>query len=250
MLHKKLLCDIIILIYYGLVYYERKHTEMNKIKLLIFDLDGTLADTLEAITNGLNLTLKNYGFPTHSCEETTKMIGNGAKNLVRSACPKGTFEGENGDALFAEIYKNYCDMYGKTYLDTKVCYAGIPEALENFKKAGYVLAVLSNKQDTFVKGIVKQILPEGIISLAQGQTELPIKPDPTVPLMIAEKFGVTPAECAFIGDSDVDIRTGQNAGMFSACVTWGYRPRADLLKLGADAYADTPEELEKIFVKE
>ena len=221
---------------------------MNKIKLLIFDLDGTLANTLEAITNGLNLTMKNYGFPTHSCEEATKMIGNGAKNLVRSACPKGTFEGEGGDVLLAEIYKNYCDMYGKTYLDTKECYEGIPEVLAKFKKAGYMLAVLSNKQDVFVKDIVKQILPEGLISLAQGQTELPIKPDPTVPLMIAEKFGVKPEECAFVGDSDVDIYTGKNAGMFSACVTWGYRPREDLLKLGADAYADTPEELEKIFI--
>lgn len=222
---------------------------MNKIKLLIFDLDGTLANTLEAITNGLNLTMKNYGFPMHSCEEATKMIGNGAKNLVRSACPKGTFEGEGGDVLLAEIYKNYCDMYGKTYLDTKECYEGIPEVLAKFKKAGYMLAVLSNKQDVFVKGIVKQILPDGIISLSQGQTELPIKPDPTVPLMIAEKFGVKPEECAFIGDSDVDIHTAKNSGMFSACVTWGYRPKEALLPLGADAYADTPEELERIFIK-
>ena len=223
---------------------------MKNIKLLIFDLDGTLANTLEAITNGLNLTMKNYGFPTHSCEEATKMIGNGAKNLVRSACPKGTFDGENGSELFAEIYQNYCDMYAKTYLDTKECYAGIPEVVAKFKEAGYMLAVLSNKQDPFVKGIVDQILPEGTIALAQGQTELPIKPDPTVPLMIAEKFGVKPEECAFIGDSDVDIHTAKNAGMFSACVTWGYRPKNALLELSADAYADTPDELEKIFIKD
>ncbi len=218
------------------------------IKLLIFDLDGTLADTLEAITNGLNLTMKNYGFPTHTEQETRKMIGNGAKNLVRCACPDGTFDGENGDALFAEIYKNYCDMYEQTYLDTKVCYDGIPEVLSHFKDAGYTLAVLSNKQDPYTKGIVNQIASEDTFAFVQGQTELPIKPDPTVPLMIAEKFGLRADECAFIGDSDIDIFTAKNAGMMSVCVTWGYRDRDALLALEADAYADTPAELEKIFL--
>ncbi len=219
------------------------------LKLIIFDLDGTLADTLEAITNGLNLTMKNYGFPTISCEETRRIIGNGAKNLVRRACPAATFEGENGDAFFAEVYGNYCDMYERTHLDTKVPYDGIKETLENLKNAGYTLAVLSNKQDPFVKGIVAQIVPEGIISLAQGQTELPIKPDPTVPKMIAERFGFLPEECAFVGDSDVDVLTAKNSGMFSVAVTWGYRDRDVLLSLSPDAVADTPEELEEIFIK-
>ncbi len=219
------------------------------LKLIIFDLDGTLADTLEAITNGLNLTLKSYGFPALSCEETRKIIGNGAKNLVRRACPEGTFEGEGGDAFFAEVYGNYCDMYEKTYLDTKEPYDGIKEVLESLKNAGYTLAVLSNKQDPFVKGIVAQIVPEGIISLAQGQTELPIKPDPTVPKMIAEQFGFSPDECAFVGDSDVDILTAKNSGMFSVSVTWGYRDRDILLSLCPDAIADTRQALQEIFIK-
>ena len=219
------------------------------LKLIIFDLDGTLADTLEAITNGLNLTLKNYGFPTLSCEQTQKMIGNGAKNLVRRACPEATFDGENGSTFFAEVYQNYCDMYEKTYLDTKLPYDGIKEALESLKNAGYTLAVLSNKQDPFVKGIVAQSLPEGLISLAQGQTELPIKPDPTVPMMIAERFGFCPSECAFVGDSDVDVLTAKNSGMFSVSVTWGYRDREILLSLSPDAVADTPDELKEIFIK-
>ena len=219
------------------------------LKLVIFDLDGTLADTLEAITNGLNLTLKNYGFPAISCAQTRKIIGNGAKNLVRRACPEGTFEGEGGDTFFAEVYGNYCTMYEKTYLDTKVPYDGIKDLLESLKEAGYTLAVLSNKQDPFVKGIVAQIIPEGIISLAQGQTELPIKPDPTVPKMIAEQFGFSPDECAFVGDSDVDILTAKNSGMFSVAVTWGYRDRDILLSLCPDAVADTSEELRNIFIK-
>lgn len=219
------------------------------LKLIIFDLDGTLADTLEAITNGLNLMLKNYGFPTVTCEQTQKMIGNGAKNLVRRACPENTFDGEDGEALFKEVYQNYCDMYEKTYLDTKVPYDGIKEVLEKFKDAGYTLAVLSNKQDPFVKGIVAQILPKGLISFAQGQTELPIKPDPTVPKMIASRFGFSPEECAFVGDSDVDVLTAKNSGMFSVAVSWGYRDRDILCSLKPDAIADTREELERIFIK-
>ena len=140
-------------------------------------------------------------------------------------------------------------MYKRTHLDTKVCYDGIEEALTTISKTGAKLAVLSNKQDEFVRGIVDQILPKGLISHAQGQTALPIKPDPTVPLMIAEKFGCKPEECAFVGDSDVDVKTGHNSGMFSVAVTWGYRDRECLLALSPDAVADKPSDLVDIFVK-
>ncbi len=217
------------------------------IKLLIFDLDGTLANTIEAIKHGLNLTMRHYGFPEHDYDSVRDMVGNGAKNLIRRACPEGTFSGENGEKLFAEIYQNYCDMYSVTYLDTKECYEGIPEALAELKRRGYLISILSNKQDPFVKALAEQLLPKGVVSFAQGQTELPIKPDPTVPLMICDKFGLTPCECAFIGDSDVDVKTAKNAGMFSVAVTWGYRDAEMLKKLSPDAMADTASQLVKIF---
>lgn len=215
------------------------------IKLLIFDLDGTLADSVGAIRQALNLTMQNYGFPTHDYEKVKSMVGHGAKNLVRCACPQGTFD--NNDALFSEIYQNYCDMYEQNYLETDRCYDGMLEAVISFYKKGYKLAVLSNKQDVFVKGIIAGLFPEGIISIAQGQTELPIKPDPTAPLLIAKELGVTAEETAFIGDSDVDVITAKNAGMTSVAVTWGYRSAECLAKCNPDMIASTPRELETFF---
>ena len=217
------------------------------IKLLIFDLDGTIADTIEAIANGLNLTMKNYGYPTHPYEAVKAMVGNGARNLVRSACPEGTFDGN--EDFFEEVYKNYCDMYAVTHLDTKECYAGMKEAMLTLKSRGYTLAVLSNKQDPFTKGIVAQLFEDDTISFVQGQTKMPLKPDPTVPLWIASNLGFEPYECAFIGDSDVDVKTGKNAGMTSVAVTWGYRDREALLALSPDILIDTPEELTEYFVE-
>ena len=215
------------------------------IKLLIFDLDGTIADTIEAIANGLNLTMKNYYYPTHTYEAVKAMVGNGARNLVRTACPEGTFDGN--EEFFEEVYQNYCDMYAVTHLDTKECYAGMKEAMLTLKLRGYTLAVLSNKQDPFTKGIVAQLFEGDTISFVQGQTNMPLKPDPTVPLWIASNLGFEPYETAFVGDSDVDIKTGKNAGMTSVAVTWGYRDREKLEALSPDILIDKPEELTEYF---
>ena len=214
-------------------------------KLIILDLDGTLADTLEAITTSLNLTMDHYGFPRHTYARTKEMIGHGAKNLVRVACPEGTFDNDENGEYFGEVYKNYSKMYAKTYLDTDRCYDGIEDALTSVAKSGAILAVLSNKPDEFTKGIVKQILPASLISHVQGQTSLPVKPDPTAAIMIAEKFGVSPCDCAFVGDSDVDVQTAKNAGMYAVACSWGYRPRETLE--GADFVIDSPAELMEIF---
>ncbi len=215
------------------------------IKLIIFDLDGTIADTIEAIANGLNLTMRNYGFPTHETEAVRVMVGNGARNLVRQACPKGTFD-DNED-FFEEVYLNYCDMYAITHLDTKECYAGMGEAMRALKARGFTLAVLSNKQDPFTKGIVAQLFGDDTIAFVQGQTDMPLKPDPTVPIWIASSLGFEPYETAFVGDSDVDIKTAKNSGMTSVAVSWGYRDREKLSELCPDFLVDTPSELKEIF---
>ena len=217
------------------------------IKLLIFDLDGTIADTIDAIANGLNLTMRNYGYPTHNYEAVREMVGNGARNLVRRACPTGSFD--NNEAFFEEVYQNYCDMYAVTYLDTKSGYDGMCEAMRELKKRGYTLAVLSNKQDPYTKGIVAQLFPDDTISFVQGQTELPLKPDPTVPLLISSTLGFEPYEVAFIGDSDVDVKTGKNSGFTSVAVSWGYRDKEALKSLEPDYILDSPEELLNIFAE-
>jgi phosphoglycolate phosphatase len=133
----------------------------------------------------------------------------------------------------------------ETYANIDGCYEGMSEAMHTLYGRGYKLAVLSNKQDAYTKKIVSLLFADGIIEYVAGQTALPAKPDPTVPLMIAEHFDVRPDECAFIGDSEVDVRTGKNAGMTAIACTWGYRSRDVLTE--ADVVIDAPSELTDIF---
>ena len=219
------------------------------IKLIIFDLDGTLVDTLTTIQKAMNNTMRMYGFREYSYEEMRVLIGHGARNLIKDVCKSQNLDEAKTNEFFEKIYADYSAAYHAVHLDLDKAYDGIPEALKKFKDAGYKLAVLSNKPDPFVRGIIEKVIPEGIFSHAQGQTDLPIKPDPTAPLEIAKMFGVSPEECAFVGDSDVDVLTGKNAGMLSVAVTWGYRDKDILLSLSPDAVADTAEELENVFLK-
>ena len=214
------------------------------IGLLIFDLDGTLADTIESIREGLNMTLQKYGFPERSYTDVKRDIGNGARNLVRLSMPE---ERRHNDDLVDRILADYDASYGSVYLHCDCCYEGITDALKVLKDRGYVMAVLSNKQDPYVKGLVDALVPKGIMSVIMGQTALPKKPDPTVPLMIAEQLGFEPKRVAFIGDSDVDIFTGKNAGMLAVGCSWGYRDLDALEKAGADIIINSPTELIDVF---
>ncbi len=217
------------------------------IKLLIFDLDGTLVDTLVTIQTAVNNTMKEYGFKQYTYEEMRTIVGHGARKLIKDVCAAEAIE-EGGDEFFEKVYAFYGDAYYAVHLDVEKPYDGVLEALTKFKEAGYELAVLSNKPNEFVEGILNKIFPKGLFSHMQGQTELPIKPHPAGALAIAEKFGYAPEECAFIGDAETDVMTGKNAKMKSVAVTWGYRDRDLLESLEPDAIADTAEELEKVFL--
>lgn len=225
---------------------EQLHAERGteQVRLLIFDLDGTLADTVESIREGVNLAMDRYGFPRRSYEEVRRAIGNGAKDLIRRTLPS---EVSADEALVARVFADYHAFYGETYRHCDRCYDGITDALVTLKQRGYQLAVLSNKQDEYVRALTEALIPQGVLSLSMGQTALPKKPDPTVPLMIAECLGVSPAQTAFIGDSDVDMQTGNNAGMLAVGCTWGYRERRFLVENGADWIVDAPCELTDLF---
>ena len=145
--------------------------------------------------------------------------------------------------MVSRVFSTYQDNYDQNHLATDRCYDGIPQVISDLHAAGVRLAVLSNKQDRHVRGLVAQLFPNGEFEIAMGQTELPRKPDPTVPRMLAARMGVAPECCAFIGDSEVDIRTAKNAGMPSFGCTWGYRDAQLLADEGADHIADTPEAL-------
>ena len=213
-----------------------------KKKLLIFDLDGTIADTINSIKDAINLTMDKYGFPHRDYLHVKSSIGWGARRLVAACLPD---ECKGDEALISLALADYDMLYEQTYANIDGCYDGMEEAIRALHARGYIIAVLSNKQDAYVKKIISLLFPDGIVSYAAGQTELPKKPSPVVPLMIAETFGADPSECAFIGDSDVDVQTGIAAGMTAVGCSWGYRPKQELL--GADFVIDAPSELTDIF---
>ena len=212
--------------------------------LLIFDLDGTIADTLYSIMEAVNMCMEHYGFPQKSYSEVRAAVGNGAKNLIMRTMPAS--EAQNAERA-EEIYKYFKVCYDKTHAHIDGCYDGMKEAMLELHARGYTLAVLSNKPDAYVKNIIGALFGKEIIPIAMGETDLPRKPDPTAPHYIAKTLGFEASECAFVGDSEVDIRTAQNAGMTSVAVSWGFREREALLSCAPDRIIDIPEKLLEIF---
>ena len=219
-------------------------TGTEGIRLLILDLDGTLADTIGSIRDGVNLAMKKYGYPEKTYEDVRRAIGNGARDLIRRSMPE---EAASDPALVERVFADYHAFYGTTYLHCDCCYEGIMESLAALKERGYTLAVLSNKQDVYVRGLVRSLFPEGMIAYAEGQSEKPKKPDPTVPLEIAARLGFSPEETAFLGDSEVDVKTGMNAGMLAIGCAWGYRDPALLIETGAKILLEQPFEIGELF---
>ena len=216
------------------------------IKAIIFDLDGTVADTISAIREGVNMTMEQFGYPVHTDADIRRFINHGARELIRQALPA---EVSTDPARVDEVLHVYHGMYDQTYTHTNLCYDGMVEAMCVLKEK-YVLAILSNKQDRMVKGLAAQLLPAGTVQIAQGQIEgVPTKPDPTAVWDICARMGIAPEECAFVGDSDVDMRTAINARCLPVGVTWGYRGADVLTEAGAKVLVHTPEELAKFFEK-
>ena len=221
-------------------------TEQKKPRLLIFDLDGTLADTMYGIMDGVNMAMDRFGLPRHTYDEVCSYVGTGSRDLVRRALPAELAENESFVDEAVKYYDGEC--YPVTYKNGTKCYGGMIDTLTALKERGYTLAVLSNKRDIFVCPMVAEMIPEGLMSVAMGQRDdLPKKPDPTVPLMIAEGLGASASETVFIGDSDTDIQTGINARMMTVGCSWGYRGREVLEKAGADVVIDDPTELLELF---
>lgn len=209
-------------------------------KAVLFDFDGTIADTIPAITEGVNLAMVELGLPTHTERDVLRFINHGARELVRQALP----ERLRADAAFLEhALAVYNRAYGSVYLHTRVPYAGMGELISDLHRT-LKIGVLSNKQDAFVRGLARQTLPAGSYDAAVGfEDGKPAKPDPYLSRKLAETLGVDPADCLMVGDSDVDIATARNAGMAHIGVSWGYRPAAFLRQAGAARVAATPAEL-------
>lgn len=207
---------------------------------IIFDLDGTLADTIQDLRTAANSMLTKLGYPTRSVADVIKFINNGAKELIRRCLPK---EVQNVDFILESAIRTYEEEYAKCYCDKTQAFSGVESMLMELKGMGYKIGVLSNKQDSFVKDIVYKLFDKKIFSEVMGQSMLPPKPNPASALLAAKMMGLKPQRCIYIGDSDVDIKTAYNAGMKQISVTWGYRGEEFLKKSGASHIARTPDEV-------
>lgn len=215
-------------------------TKFYNKKAVIFDLDGTIADTLGAITEAINLTMQKFGFPDRSVEDVRRAIGNGATMLVKRLLPE---DKSSDEALVLRVRKCYDEMYALTYMNSTDTYDGIKETVNELSRRGIKIAVFSNKQDEYVKKLTKQYFDGKTISVSRGQTDLPIKPNIAGLVKILDELDVSPGECVFVGDSGVDIQTAKNAEMDFIGVSWGFVGREKLLLDGARVIIDNPNEI-------
>ena len=217
-------------------------------KACIFDLDGTLTNTLESMTYSVNLTLKEMGLSQITKDQCRMFVGNGARVLIEeslkvSGDPKAS-RIEEGMKIYGRIFDQNC-----TYHVTP--YEGIPEMLKALKDRGIHLAVLSNKPDRQTVKVVKEIFGDNIFDYAQGQKDgIRRKPAPDGVWYLMEQMQVSKEECLYIGDSEVDLATGKAAGMKTILVSWGFRGRKALLEDGAECIVDSAEEIRKIVKKQ
>jgi len=209
-----------------------------KFKGIIFDLDGTLADTGGDLANAINLMLGSFEFEKKSQDEILKHINFGARAFVRGCLP------ETHKDFLDEAFKRYIKFYGEHYLEKTYVYDKIPELIKSLQENKIKLCVLSNKQDNMTKKVVGGLFDAGDFTVILGGSErFPHKPEPDSALYLAEQMKTDPCEVLFIGDSDVDIKTAINAKMFPLGVTWGYRPESLLIESGAKKIVHDPGEI-------
>lgn len=214
-------------------------------KNVIFDLDGTLLNTLEDLAAATNWVCARHGWPVHRVEEYKYFVGNGAPKLLERVVPPGVeLTGELRRTILAE----FTERYNAHKEDKTTVYAGMPQALKRLKEAGLTLAVLSNKPHGAAYPVVERYYP-GVFDAVQGAIDgLPVKPDPTLLRRLMERLGATAGDTLFVGDSNVDIRTAKNGGLTGCGVLWGFRTRRELETEGADYIAETPEQLVELIV--
>lgn len=201
------------------------------IKAAIFDLDGTLLNTLEDVVNTCNYALKKCNFKTHSIEEYKVFVGDGRSKLIERIVPD---EYKGNDEVKNKVLRLFDEYYSGHMLDMTKPYEGICEMLKSLKEKGVKLAVVSNKPDEFVGGIVKKYFGDTFEIVHGQRTNYPVKPDPTTVYEVIEYFGIKLNESIYVGDSNVDIYTAKNAKVKSIGVAWGFRGEEELREAGAD----------------
>lgn len=207
---------------------------------IIFDLDGTLINTLEEIATAGNNALERLGYARHGIDEYRRFVGNGAIKLAWRILPENKQTNEN----FELIYPLLAEEFGRLLNSIAKPYAGMVEALKVLAEKGIKCAVLSNKPDELTKKVIGQLLPDSEFFVVRGAIDgVPLKPEPYSCLEIAKAAGISPEHVIYLGDSDVDVFTARNAGMIPVGAGWGFRGFDELEKAGAEIVLESPLDL-------
>ncbi|MDT8273481.1 MAG: HAD family hydrolase [Desulfomonilia bacterium] len=207
---------------------------------VIFDLDGTLLDTLTDIADAMNAVLIRFGFPTHTVQTYRRFLGDGLEVLVERSLPEDRRTRKEIDRCVTGMRQEYAQRWWNTSRP----YDGVPEMLDRLSADGILMAILSNKLEVFTKLMASSLLGSWTFKEVVGlRPDLPRKPDPTGALEISRALGVSPERCVFVGDSGIDMMTAVRAGMVPAGVLWGYQERETLATGGARLFLRHPREL-------
>lgn len=211
---------------------------------IIFDLDGTLLDTIETIAFYGNKALEKYGFKAIETKEYKYFVGDGAVQLIERML---AFRGSHDKEMFEKVFNEYNFLYNNDTFYKTTVYDGINELLKSAKEKGIKLAVLSNKPNIATQDVIKRFFGNDTFDFFYGAREgIPLKPDPTSAIMLAEEMGIQKEEIVYVGDTCVDMKTGKSAGFYSVGVLWGFRDRKELEENKADLIISHPSELLKL----
>lgn len=213
-------------------------------KAVLFDMDGTLLDTLEDLCDSTNHALAQMGYPLRGIEEIRRFIGNGAEKQIRRAVPEGTSEGKIMETLaeFRAYYQDHCQIKTKVY-------DGLLDVLSELKEKGVKMAVVSNKPDAAVKKLSREYFGDRLDYAIGPSDGVRCKPYPDMAEEALKALGVEKKDAVFVGDSEVDVQTGLNAGLDVIAVSWGFRSREVVIEAGAKMIADDASELEKLILE-
>ncbi len=204
-------------------------------KYVLFDMDGTVLDTIQDLTDAVNYTLRRFRYPEITTDDCKYALGNGARHLLEVSTPPGA-DIEALLEVYLPYYKDHC-------LIKTAPYPGIMELMEKLKSAGITMAVISNKPDAATRELADRFF-SGLLDFAVGESEtVKRKPNPDAVLAAIRNFNAAPEDCVYVGDTEVDIRTAENAGIHCITVGWGFRTRQDLFDAGATEFVSDAEDL-------
>ena len=212
-------------------------------KLAIFDLDGTLLNTIEDLGHAANHALQAHGYPTHSIASYPFFVGNGVRRLIERVLP----EDARTEATIDRLLSTFKEYYNDHNTDYTKPYEGIPELLSLLSSRGVAIAVASNKYQAATEKLISHFFPTLSFIAVEGQKEgVPVKPDPSIVFEILAKAKTPKADTIYIGDSGVDMETARRACVDSVGVTWGFRPEKELVENHADTIVNSPGDIEKL----